>query len=159
MTKSKKTIPTSEDWQGKANEYMVGWQRAVADFENFKRRADDDKRSFIQFANSDLILSILPILDNFKRAAQHAPVVDDPTVKNWTEGIKAIEKQFETVLADLGVTQIKADTGTLFDPNIHEAMISEESELPADTIVAEIEPGYMLHGRVLRVAKVKVSKG
>jgi molecular chaperone GrpE len=159
MAKEKKVKSEQPEWQIKAEEYLVGWQRCQADFVNFKNRSEEERKAFIQFANTDLIMTILPVLDNFKRAAQHAPSVEDASVKNWTEGIKAIEKQFEAILAEIGVAQISANPGDAFDPNIHDAMVSETSDLPEGTIISEIEPGYLLNNKVLRASKVSVSKG
>ena len=107
----------------------------------------------------DFILAFLPVFDNFKRAAIHTPETSDGVVKNWVNGVKAIEKHFEQVLASIGVTQIVVTAGDQFDPNKHEAVISEQSDLPVDSIIAEIEYGYMYNDRVIRPSKVKVSKG
>lgn len=144
------------EWEVKAAEYLAGWKRAQADLENYRKRSDEEKQSFMKFAHSDVLLQILPVLDNFKRAAEHVP--DETNLRNWVTGIKAIEKQFEQIMNNNGVTQIPVTIGAPFDPTMHEALMSEESEQEPDTITGEIEPGYMLHGRVLRAAKVKVAK-
>lgn len=148
------------DFETKAAEYLAGWKRALADLENYRKRSEEEKQSFVKFAHADVLLQILPVLDNFKRAANHVPTGGDETNwTNWSNGVKAIEKQFEQVLEANGVTQIPVKIGEAFNPTIHEALMSEESDQPADTITAEIEPGYTLNGRVIRPAKVKVSKG
>lgn len=158
MAKKKETIEKSE-WQVKAEEYLAGWQRAQADLVNYRKRGDEEKLAFIKYANLDFILAFLPVFDNFKRAALHTPESDDEVVKNWVDGVKAIEKQFEQVLSSIGVTQIVVNTGDNFDPNQHEAVATEESDLPADSIISEVEYGYIYNDRVIRPTKVKVSKG
>ncbi len=145
-------------WKQKAEEYLSGWQRTQAELVNYRKRSDEEKAAFTKFAHADVLVGILPVLDNFKRAAQHAPATDGEQVKSWVEGIKQIEKQFESVLQNYGISQIEVSVGDQFDPTKHEALMSEDSEHPADTITGVIDPGYMLHEKVLRPAKVKVSK-
>ncbi len=155
---SNSTAP-AESADQKAAEYLAGWQRAQADLVNYRKRADDEKKMLMQFAHGDMILQLLPVLDNFKRAAQHVPPVDgNDQLKNWVTGVQSIEKQFEMILQSNGVTQIVVNPGDPFDPNKHEAITSEESDQQADTIIAEIEPGYLIHDKVLRPTKVKVAK-
>lgn len=153
------TNQPGEDWKTKAEEYLAGWQRAQADLTNSRKRGEEERNAFIKYANTDILLQLLPVLDNFKRAAVHSPETEDQVIKNWADGVKAIEKQFEMIMQNNGISQIAVNTGDNFDPNIHDALVSEESDQPSDTIVQEIEPGYMLNGRVLRAPKVKVSKG
>ena len=159
MAKKKALESEKNEWQVKAEEYLAGWQRAQADLVNHRKRGDEEKIAFIKYANMDFILAFLPVFDNFKRAAIHTPETSDGVVKNWVNGVKAIEKHFEQVLASIGVTQIVVTAGDQFDPNKHEAVISEQSDLPVDSIIAEIEYGYMYNDRVIRPSKVKVSKG
>jgi molecular chaperone GrpE len=159
MPKKKDSVDEKNEWQVKAEEYLAAWQRAQADLVNYRKRSDEEKAAFIKYSNLDFILTMLPVFDNFKRAALHTPETEDGVVKNWVDGVKAIEKQFEQVLASIGVIQIVVNAGDEFDPNKHEALVSEESELPKDAIISEIEYGYMYNDRVIRPSKVKVSKG
>jgi molecular chaperone GrpE len=159
MPKKKDNINEKNEWQTKAEEYLAAWQRVQADLVNYRKRSDEEKAAFIKYANLDFILAVLPVFDNFKRAAIHTPETEDSVVKNWVEGVKAIEKQFEQVLSSIGVTQIMVNEGDEFNPNKHEALVSEVSDLPEDSIVSEIEYGYMYNDRVIRPSKVKVSKG
>lgn len=145
--------------QLKAEEYYAAWQRASADLANFRKRTEEERRAFAQYAHADIMLQILPVLDNFKRASAHTPEGADETHwTNWANGIKAVEKQFEMILHHNGITEITTSVGQVFDPQLHEAIESEPSDQPTDTIMAVIDPGYMLHGKVLRPAKVKVAK-
>jgi molecular chaperone GrpE len=102
-------------------------------------------------------MSLLPVLDNFKRAAQHSPKTDDKNVSNWEIGIQAIARQFEDVLQSFGIIEIETIPGQPFDPRLHEAISHEKSEHKTDTIAEVIEAGYIFKDKVLRPAKVKVS--
>ncbi|MFA6082294.1 MAG: nucleotide exchange factor GrpE [Patescibacteria group bacterium] len=155
----KKVKPEINEYEQKANEYLAGWQRAQADLVNMRNRHEEDRKSLLSYAHSDIVEQILPVFDNFMRAAEHTPTDESANWTNWANGIKAIEKQFETVLNQCGVNQIKVAIGDTFDPNFHEALMTEKSELEPDKILAIIEPGYMLNDKVLRPVKVKVSSG
>jgi molecular chaperone GrpE len=130
------------------------YQRLAADFENYKRRTRQELGDRTQYANEELLRKLLPILDNFRRALEHAPEDIDP---NWFEGIKMVGRQFEDVLHSQGLSTIPA-MGEKFDPSQHEAIAGEETdEHEEGTIVEEMQPGYRLHERVLRPTLVKVA--
>lgn len=130
------------------------YQRLAADFENYKRRTRQELADRTQFANEELVGKLLPILDNFRRALDHAPQGVD---RNWFEGIKLVARQFEDVLQAQGLSQIPA-VGEKFDPAQHEAIAREETdEHEEGTVVEELQPGYRLHNRVLRPTLVKVA--
>lgn len=126
-------------------------QRSVADLQNYKKRMEEDKKEFINYAKSDAIGSFLPIFDNLIRALAHTP--EDLKENDWVKGVESIKMQFESILNQFQVVQIKC-VGEKFDPNFHEALLTEEGE--KDIILEELEPGYMLGDRVLKAAKVKV---
>ena len=125
-------------------------KRAVADMENMKRRTEEDRSRMALFANIDLVKQLLPILDNFKRAQEHAPK-DLPT--EWLQGVTQIFEQLKQTLAQSGVQEIDA-LGKQFDPNFHEAVTQDKG--PKDQILEVLEPGYILGDHVVRPAKVKV---
>lgn len=154
--KISKTDPQILELETKVAELAAGWQRTQADFVNFRRQAEADRQNLIKSANTDLILDILPVLDNFQLAAKHTP----EELKNnvWAQGISQIEKQLESILSNIGLEKISA-VGTQFDHNLHEAIESVESGQPEEEIVEEVQAGYTLNGAVIRAAKVKVSKG
>jgi molecular chaperone GrpE len=130
------------------------YQRLAADFENYKRRTRQELADRTQYANEELVAKLLPILDNFRRALDHAPQGVD---RNWFEGIKLVARQFEDVLQAQGLSQIPA-VGEKFDPSQHEAIAREETdEHEEGTVVEELQPGYRLHNRVLRPTLVKVA--
>ena len=130
------------------------YQRLAADFENYKRRTRQELADRTQFATEELLAKLLPILDNFRRALDHAPQGVD---RNWYEGIRLVARQFEDVLQGQGLSQIPA-VGEKFDPAQHEAIAREETdEHEEGTVVEELQPGYRLHNRVLRPTLVKVA--
>jgi molecular chaperone GrpE len=137
-----------------AQNTFARYQRLAADFENYKRRTRQELGDRTQYANEELLRKLLPILDNFRRALDHAPEDLDP---NWYEGLKMVGRQFEDVLQAQGLSTISA-VGEKFDPSQHEAIAREETdEQEEGTIVEEMQPGYRLHERVLRPTLVKVA--
>ena len=130
--------------------------RNKAEFANYQKRMVKESKATAQLAVRDLILDLVSELDNFDRAMKLAD--DSKDITKFVEGIKLIETQLIKVLGKYGVKSIET-TGKEFDPNIHEAVMEEENnELPHHTIVAEFQRGFMLKERVVRPAKVKVSK-
>jgi molecular chaperone GrpE len=130
------------------------YQRLAADFENYKRRTRQELADRTQYANEELLRKLLPILDNLRRALDHAPEGVDP---NWFEGVKMVVRQFEDTLRAQGLSTIPA-VGEKFDPAKHEAIAREETdEHEEGTIVEEMQPGYRLHERVIRPTLVKVA--
>lgn len=131
----------------------AGWQRSQADFENFRKRNEAEKLEDLAFAKAEFMTRIAPVLDNFRRAFEHSK--NDKT----GEGFRQIQKQLEDILRQEGLEKISADSGTPFDPQFHEAITYEENKLPKDTIISELESGWTFENRVLKPAKVRVSKG
>jgi len=130
------------------------YQRLAADFENYKRRTRQELADRTQYANEELLRKLLPILDNLRRALDHAPEGID---QNWFDGLRMVVRQFEDTLQAQGVSPISA-VGEKFDPSQHEAIAREETdEHEEGTIVEEMQPGYRLHERVLRPTLVKVA--
>ena len=146
--------PELQAARDEAKATFAQYQRLAADFENYKRRSRQDLADRTQYANEELVRKLLPILDNFKRALDHAPENIDP---NWFEGIKLVARQFEETLQAQGLSTIPA-VGQPFDPAQHEAIAREETdEHEEGTVVEEMRPGYRLHNRVLRPTLVKVA--
>lgn len=137
-------------------EYLEGWQRERADFLNYKKNEMERFNEIIKFANEELILKILPILDNFEKAEKEMP----ENLKNdeYLRGIFQIKRQFEEILESLGVERIKC-LNEKFDPKFQEAIEEIEMEgKESGIVVEEVSPGYKLRGRLIRPAKVKISK-
>lgn len=157
--KEEKLDNKSEEGEDKAAEYLAGWQRAKADFINYKKDELKRMEGFLQFAAEGFILKILPILDNFEIAfSQETSLKDEEQIDKTIEGFRQIEKQLKDFLQDQGVEEIKS-MGEKFDPNLHEAVERIESdEGESETIIEEVQKGYKINGRLLRPAKVKVLK-
>jgi molecular chaperone GrpE len=129
--------------------------RALAEFQNYRRRTDEERESLKGFLLSGVMESLLPIVDNFGRAVDSMNASTD--IDKLREGISGIHRQLATVLEKNGVEQIVAD-GAAFDPNLHNAVMRvDDSNVPTDTVVEVLQPGYTIGGRVLRPALVKVS--
>lgn len=147
-----------DDVQDKAEEYLAGWQRAQADYANLKKDVERMREDLAKFACAGLIEKLLPVLDNFANAGAHAPDTKDDTVMQWYEGITHVQTQFEQVLYGAGLTIIEEDN-VPFDPERHEAMMREAVDgVEAGIVIEILVPGYALHDKVLRAAKVKVAE-
>lgn len=130
--------------------------RLHADFENYKKRMARDMEEFRRMATEGLIERLLPVLDNFDRALQHAAQDTDP--KHIVDGITLIRKLFEDALKKQGLTDIHS-LGAKFDPHIHEAIAFEETDEKEEGIVVEVfQHGYKLGDKLLRPATVRITK-
>lgn len=128
--------------------------REKAELENFKKRLTKEKEDFVQFANERLLKELLQIEDNLERAMA-AP---NATLENLKEGVEMIQKQFKDFLKNQKVEAIEA-LGKPFDPNLHEVLNQQESEEHEEnTVIEEYSKGFTLNGRILRSAKVVISK-
>jgi molecular chaperone GrpE len=138
----------------KAEANLAGWQRAQADYINYKRRSEQDKEEISQFANAILVLNLLPILDDWERALASIP--DDQADLSWVEGIRLIERKLRGVLEAQGLSPIEA-VGQPFDPNLHEAAMQGKGE--EGIVIEELQKGYKFRDRVIRPSKVVVGNG
>ena len=130
--------------------------RAIADFQNFRRRNQQDMAAFRQLATENFVSELLPVLDNFERTVEHLNAGVDP--EKMLAGVGAVERQLRSVLESQNVKRIPT-IGEPFDPEFHEAVGMEASEEHDDDIVtAELEPGYKIGSKVIRPARVKVAK-
>jgi molecular chaperone GrpE len=142
-----------EEEKSKAQDYLASWQRAAADYQNFKRRVEQEREETARLANAALIINILPLLDDLERALQ---TVDTHLAGlTWVDGIRLIYRKFQAVLEAAGLTEIKAE-GETFDPAVHEAVMFGEGE--EGKVVSELQRGYKLGNRVIRPAMVVVGK-
>lgn len=130
--------------------------RSQAEFANYRRRQTQELESMIKFASGQTINTILPVIDNLQRAFTHIP--EDIKDNTWVNGVIAIEKQFIQTLEKLGLKKI-VTVGEKADPNFHEVIsTADQPGTEKDTIINELEAGYTLNDKVLRVAKVIVQK-
>lgn len=129
------------------------YMRLMADFQNFKRRAEKEKRDIYAYANERLALGILEVIDNFERALEH-----ESTDKAYAEGMELILKQLTEVLGKSGIEEIKT-IGEDFDPNFHNAVMMEENpDFESGKVTAVLQKGYILNGKVIRPSMVKVNR-
>jgi molecular chaperone GrpE len=130
--------------------------RSVAELENFKKHAAREKADLLRFGNENIIKDILPILDSLDRALDHAENTKE--IESIIKGLKIIYGQFVNCLEKCGVKRVET-IGQEFDPNMHEAIQCVESnECEGNKVVEEFEKGYLLNDRLLKPAKVSVSK-
>jgi molecular chaperone GrpE len=142
--------------QSKANEYLDGWQRARAEFMNYKKRVDREREQANQNAAGNAIKRFLDIIDDMDRALKNRPQGGEGG--GWAEGIELIYRKLLSILESEGVTQINP-LGQPFDPNLEEAIQQEESEdYESGTVIDVVQQGYMLGDRVLRPARVRIAK-
>jgi molecular chaperone GrpE len=145
--------------QEKAKEAAENYDRyvrAVAELENYKKRAAREKADCIKYGQENLIKDILPMVDNLGRAMDHSCNSND--FEAFREGLRLVQSQLHCCLEKHGVEEIEA-AGRDFDPNVHEAMLMVESpEHGHNQVVEEFEKGYLLNGRLLRPAKVSVCR-
>lgn len=129
-------------------------QLAQAELINYRKRKDEETSNMLKFANMDLILDLLPVIDNFERALA---VTTDASFDKYNEGYKLIYNHILDTLKKFGVCEIEA-LDKEFDPNLHEAvMIGKEEDKPNDVVLEVFSKGYTLKGRVIRPSKVKVN--
>ncbi len=140
--------------KAKAENYLANWQRAQADFINYKRRSEQEKEEISKFANSVLMLSLLPILDDLERAFVSIPHNLDKL--SWVDGIRLIGRKLQASLEAQGLSTIKT-VGEPFDPKFHEAAMHGKGK--EGIVIEELQKGYQLHDRVLRPAMVVVGEG
>jgi molecular chaperone GrpE len=144
-----------EKAQAQASEYLDGWQRARAEFANFKRRVEAEREEIRCRSNEALLLKLLPVVDDFERAMQVVPV--EMSEAPWVSGVAMILGKLQALLESENVTPVPT-VGQPFDPQWHEAMMQEETdEYPDGTVILEMRKGYRLGDRTLRPALVKVA--
>lgn len=137
-----------------AEDFRDRYVRTLADFENFRKRAEREKSDFRRYALVEVIRELLPVIDNFDRALEHAEEGDE-----FHKGVALIYKQLFDVLQRHGLKPI-TESGVRFDPNIHEGVVRvEDPSVPSHTVVEVLQKGYFLHDRLLRPAMVKVAVG
>jgi molecular chaperone GrpE len=142
-----------EEAQARAENNLAGWKRAQADYQNLRRRMEQEREEIMRQATAQVVLHLLPILDDLQRALEH---VDAKLAGfTWIEGIHLIERKLHLVLQRLGVEEIPTE-GQPFDPRLHEALMYEEGE--EGMVLQELQKGYTFQGRVLRPALVKVGR-
>jgi len=138
------------------DEYLAGWQRARADFLNYKKDEIERIEGLVAYSNEELILKLLPIIDNFDLVEKK--ISEDLKNNENVKGLLQVKIQMLDFLKKYNVEEIKS-VGEKFDPNFHEAVETAELENgESNKIVEEIKKGYIINGRLLRPAKVKIAR-
>lgn len=141
----------------KAKEYWDRLLRLQADFDNTRKRIEREKQDFAKFANEAIILELLNVLDDLERAVSLAESKHED-LQAFLKGVEMILAHLYEMLKQYGLRPIEAE-GKPFDPHLHEALMQvENKDVPEHTVVEELQKGYLLNDRVIRTAKVKVSK-
>src|SRR3989344_7225586 len=141
-----------EDCKTKSEEYINGWKRERADFLNYKKDEMERIGGLLKYANEEVILKILPILDNIERAEKELPEnlkkgsSGSPEAIEWTKGFLQIKDQLNNFLAQAGIEEVKT-MGEQFDPNTMEAIEEVAGENPG-TVIEESQKGYVMHGKL-----------
>jgi len=139
--------------EAKFAETVDGWQRSMADFQNYKRRVERDNEMVKASMKGDLIKKVLPVLDDLERALQNRP-----TDNSWANGIELVVRKFQNILDVEGVKRIDAKNAA-FDPSFHEAISHEPSdEVESGHVIEVVQTGYMIGERVIRPALVRVAQ-
>lgn len=144
----KKEKTETEQLKEQLDDYTEQLKRLQAEFENYQKRVEKERKEFVSFANEKIICELLCILDDFEKALQS---VQD-------EGVKLLYTKFKKLLEQHGVKPIESN-GQKFDAFKHEVLCTIETEkYPEDTIIEEIQKGYEMNGKIIRFTKVKISK-
>ena len=138
----------------KEEEYLQALQHTQAEFENYRKRVERDREDYSKYASEGVVKKLLPSLDNFERCLDN---VSEESYKEFQEGIQLVHDEMWKELNNAGVKRINAE-GKLFNPELHEPLLQEESDKPENTVLKVLEAGYTLNGKVLRHARVVLSK-
>ncbi len=153
-----------EKLQKQCEEYLNGWKRSQADYENFKKQSEKEKQEFVKFANLNLIINLIPVYNNLKHSFRH--LTDDLQNNDWVIGVKHIKNQFKKILEQNNVEEIIPKEGDEFNAEIHEAVkeiekgeiekLRDKNNKNKNKISKIISCGYKLNGKVFLPAKVIV---
>jgi len=156
-----------QNLNSRIEELLGDLQRTRADFENYRKRTEADLERTREAGKSSAILKLLPVIDNIERAIGYAPEALKHETgdtkqglekwEKWGAGVTNLMKNLEKSMESLGVKRIEASPGTPFDPDVHEAVSSEEGDGQEEVIAEELQAGYKLGGRVIRHSMVKVT--
>ena len=143
--------------KAQASENLDGWQRARAEFANYKRRMEAERAELKASAGAEALMRVLPAVDDFERAMQTLP--DDLKDNPWISGVLMVQRKLNAALEQSGITPLLVNPGDAFDPNVHEAITHEDSDqFGSEQIIGEVQRGYKIGERVLRPAMVRVAR-
>ena len=161
--KQKENIEEKEKDCVQCQEYLDGWKRAQADYQNLQKQSEKERSDFRKYANEGLLSDLIPVMDQFDLAMKYIPAIEElPTDvqknwKNWRIGVEAVKMKWDELAKEHHLS--KVETEGAFDPDLHEAVEEQEDEsVPAGNIIEVVESGWKLHDKLIRPAKVIVSK-
>jgi molecular chaperone GrpE len=143
-----------EQLTAELNELKSKYLRAVADYQNLRRRSEEERREYGRYTLAALVINYLPVLDDLDRALESVDA--DIAERQWVEGVRMVGRKFRGVLEASGVRSIEAE-GTAFNPELHDALTYAPG--PEGQVIAVVQPGYTLDGKVVRAAQVVVGNG
>ena len=147
----------TEDLEQQLGELTLDLQRTRADFENYRKRVEAEKQSAHQMGQAKSVMKLLPVIDTIERAIANVP--EELKGNLWAKGVAGLGKQLDKQLKEIGLEKIDAKPGTLFNPELHQAIQFDESaEGDKEVIAEELRAGYTLDGAVIRDAMVKVTR-
>jgi molecular chaperone GrpE len=153
MAKSKK----QEELEQQVADLTIDLQRTRADFENYRKRVEQEKEMARGSGRAGAIMKLLPVVDNIERAITHLP--EELKDNAWASSVVKLTKTLEKSLSDMGVERIDAKAGSTFDPDLHDAVqFDEDAEGEREVIAEELQPGYKVDGIVMRPSMVKVTR-
>ena len=159
MATSKKSMadPLNDELETQVQELTLDLQRTRADFENYRKRIDAEKQAAREAGQASAILKLLPVIDNIERAIAYTP--EDLKDNAWVQSVAGLTKGLEKSLDALDLRRIDSTPGTEFDPELHEAIQFDDAATGDKEVIAEeLQAGYLLNGRVIRHAMVKVTR-
>jgi molecular chaperone GrpE len=146
-----------DDLQQQVAELTSDLQRTRADFENYRKRMEAEKTAAREAGQANAILKLLPVIDNIERSIVYMP--DELKDNKWAQGVASLVKNLEKALESLNLKRIDASKGVEFNPDLHEAIqFDEEATGEKEVIAEELQAGYLLAGRPVRHAMVKVTR-
>ncbi len=161
--KKKEVVDENDAMDAKCQEYLDGWKRAKADYDNLKKDFEKSRVEIAEYANENLLYELLPAIEHFETALEHVPDIsnladeDKKKLQNWITGIKAVKQLWEQAFRSIGLEHIETKNG--FDPAMHEAVSTEQDpEKEEDEIIKIIQPGWKLKDKIIRPTKVIVNK-
>lgn len=156
MTKQKKD-DISNEFEQQLGELTLDLQRTRADFENYRKRVELEKSAAREAGQESAIRKLLPVVDNIERAIAYMP--EELKDNAWAQGVTGLTKNLDKSLESLNVTRIEATPGTIFNPELHEAIqFDEDAKGEQEVIAEELQAGYLLNGRPIRHSMVKVTR-
>lgn len=152
MTKKKQ-----DQSEQRIEELTLDLQRTRADFENYRKRVEAEKKAATEMGETKAILKLLPVIDTIERAIVHIP--QDIAEHQWVQGVAGLVKQLDKALSGMDLKRIQANQGDDFDPELHQAIqFDEDAAGEKEVIAEELQAGYTLKGSPIRHAMVKVTR-